>query len=171
MNILPNIQTYAIICATSLAVGGAGGYSARLWQDQAAKVSAASKAAADAEHGRMIASGAKAITSEVSNSAASQLEKTQNANAALVKQVPVYIRVKDDSACPVSRDTVRVFESAAKGDPISTPPDQSQAEPSAVHLSDIAAATTSNLNYCRVELIKYHALWDWTQRQADNASQ
>jgi hypothetical protein len=87
-------------------------------------------------------------------------EKIVTVTKTLIREVPVYVPAKADAACVINTGFIRVFNSAAEGTVAGTPR-QSDAAPSGVALSSVAATTADNFGTCHVAFSRLREWREW----------
>lgn len=95
--------------------------------------------------------------------------RIEGATRTIVKEVPRYVTVEADRACPVPVGFVRVHDAAATGAD-GVPADPTAADPDAtaegVALSDVAATVVDNYGACRANAEQLIALQDYLREVA-----
>ena len=88
----------------------------------------------------------------------------------IVREVPVYVTEKSDTACVVPRGFVRLHDAAAAGEPaasaVSDAAAPSHDAASGVALSTVAATVAGNYGACRADQERLSALQTWIVAQA-----
>ncbi|MCB0078827.1 MAG: hypothetical protein KDD73_15555 [Anaerolineales bacterium] len=86
----------------------------------------------------------------------------------IVKEVPRYVTVENDRACPVPDGFVRVYDAAIRQD--SLPPDPAAAgvdgAPTGIALSDVARNAAENYGVCHQYAARVAALQDYLRQIA-----
>ncbi len=86
--------------------------------------------------------------------------EVQGKTKTIVKEVPVYVSKESDNACVVPDGFVRVHDAAAAGD-LPEAPSDSDAAPSGVALSTVAATVAENYGTCTETRETLTALQSW----------
>lgn len=79
----------------------------------------------------------------------------------VIKEIPVYVTKDDDSRCVVPVGFVRIHDAAANGDAPSAR--DSNAAPSGVELSTVAATVADNYGICQQNAEQLKALQEWVR--------
>ena len=82
----------------------------------------------------------------------------------IIREVPVYVTVKDDAACTINNGFVRLWNDANKGE-VSESPAGTDGAPSGVVLSDVAAQKALEAKLCRETEQRLISLQDWVLQQ------
>lgn len=80
----------------------------------------------------------------------------------IIKEVPVYVPVQADAACTINRGFVRLHDAAAAGS-MPEPARDSDAAPSGIALSTVAATVASNYQTCHENAEQLRALQVWVR--------
>lgn len=106
----------------------------------------------------------KKVTTEVVTKYVDRVKVVKEKGDTIIKKVPVYVTVKDDSMCTVNNGFVRLWNSANQ---MSVPGASSSADgsPSAVVLSDIAAQHSKEATICAGTEAQVNGLQNWIKEQ------
>lgn len=116
-----------------------------------AKLDAAKRRAATAEANvrRLQGELAQANLSErVVTRYVDRVQVVREAAATITKEIPVYVTVEADAACPIPVGFVRVHNAAAEGVPLGEPAGDSNAPAAGLTLSAVAATVNDNYAAC-----------------------
>jgi hypothetical protein len=83
----------------------------------------------------------------------------------ITKEIPKYVTVHDDAACPIPRGFVRLHDAAAEGT-IPSGPTGTDADPSGVKLSAVASTVTENYGTCHLAFSRLCEWQDWYRQQS-----
>lgn len=106
----------------------------------------------------------KKVTTEVVTKYVDRIKVVKENGDTIIKKVPVYVNVKDDSKCTVNNGFVRLWDSANQ---MSVPGASSSTDgsPSTVVLSDIAAQHSKEATICTRTESQVNGLQNWIKEQ------
>lgn len=83
----------------------------------------------------------------------------------IIREVPKYVTVKDDSVYAVNRGFIRVLNAAATGVPISEAPSGTDGSPAGIAISAIATHVAGNYEQCRLTAAQLTSMQSWVEGQ------
>jgi len=106
----------------------------------------------------------KKVTTEVVIKYVDRIVVVKEKGDTIIKKVPVYVNVKDDSKCTINNGFVRLWNSANQ---MSVPGTASSANgsPSEVVLSDVASQHIKEATICTGTETQLNSLQDWVRQQ------
>ena len=81
----------------------------------------------------------------------------------ILKEVPIYVPVQADTACPINRGLVSLYDAAATGE-LPTTPGDIDAPAQGLALSALASAVATNYQICHENAEQLKALQDWIRQ-------
>lgn len=149
-------------CLVALALGVAGGgFGVYKWMHNANEAAVTQQAKATVRY----VVHANAINTDLGKLYVPQFVFIQSNTDRIQKEIPQHVTPAIDRAYPVPLGFVRVFNDASHGT-VPGPAAGSDADPSGVPLSDVAAAHAADegtLDVCRKSLSEW---WDWYDQQS-----
>lgn len=96
-----------------------------------------------------------------------RVQVVRERGATVIKEIPVYVTPTADAACAVPAGFVRVHNAAAEGTPLGRAAGDSDAAPSGVALSAVAAVTAANYGTCHELAAQVAGLQEYIRGQLD----
>lgn len=110
----------------------------------------------------------QSVNREVERIYIPKVEYVRGETRTVVKEVPTYVTVEDDRACPSTLGITRLHDRALGADGV--PADRSAGSPddrpAAAPLSEIAATVAGNYGACREYRLRAEALMQWARMVA-----
>lgn len=120
--------------------------------------------AEQAKEAAKIEDAQEAVTERVVIEYRDRVQVIREKGDTIIKEVPVYVTVKDDSACTINNGFVRLWNDANKGE-VSESPAGADGAPSGVVLSDVATQKAVEAKLCRETEQRLISLQDWILQQ------
>lgn len=120
--------------------------------------------AEQAKEAAKIEDAQEAVTERVVIEYRDRVQVIREKGDTIIKEVPVYVTVKDDSACTINNGFVRLWNDANKGE-VSESPAGTDGAPSGVSLSDVATQKAIEAKLCRETEQQLISLQDWILQQ------
>lgn len=165
---------YALAAGVAAAVGFGGGWSLRdLIADKATATRDKLDAQAKAKAAQTVLRGAiedVKTGDAIGRASAERQVQIRTVTQEIVREVPVYVTVEADRACPVPVGLVRLHDAAAAG-VVPAVPDAAAAPhdaPSGVALSSVSATVAENYGRCLADQERLSALQQWVRDMAAN---
>jgi hypothetical protein len=107
---------------------------------------------------------AKKVTTEVVTKYIHDTQVVHEKGETIIKKVPIYVTVKDDSTCTINNGFVSLWN-AANTLSVSNPASGTNGSPSSIVLSDVAAQHVTEANICHGTETQLIALQNWVRLQ------